>query len=99
MADKNPQVLDALYFRDAQGGAVHRQRSVQHRSNSGNIIGNPIEQGEFGSNKPGKRINHAAIASTNMLLTGNYGVEANSRAIDRDYKPYQQSNQRSSNIY
>jgi len=91
MSDKNPKMLDALYFRNQrnEGGPIPRTSSVNLSNSGQRIMGmDPVAQSDHRS---GKRINQmVSNGSSSNILFGNYGSDPLSN-IDRNFKPYSKS--------
>lgn len=95
MADRTPQVLDALYFRgDRNDGSIQRTNSVNLANTGHRVMGSYDHHPINSEHKQGKRMNQAPVGSTSNLLFGNYGSDPES-ALERNFKPYSKSVSRS----
>jgi hypothetical protein len=96
MADRSPQILDALYFRNQRndGGAIQRTNSVNLANTGHRVMGSYDQSPVHGEPRVGKRMTHVPVGSTSNLLYGNYGTDPESN-LERNFKPYSKSVNRS----
>lgn len=95
MADRTPQILDALYFRNQRNDSgIQRTNSVNLANTGHRVMGSYEQSPGNGEPRVGKRMLQAPIGSTSNLLYGNYGSDPESQ-LERNFKPYSKSVNRS----